>query len=181
MLVSKNTVGEEEYNNVYKRVNDTTGFWCENKLESMQGEIMWRYYIDSLLCFNRTKDRFITNILVPCQDKLCTQDEIKLLCGEKINGVWYFFSGNSTLAIPRENYQNDVHKPLSYIQLHQIALKEVYGGYLNDKGEINEAWFTNHFESIGWCSTCKTRDEFEKVHLKAVRDKWKYKTTSAPL
>ncbi len=40
--------------------------------------------------------------------------------------------------------------PLSYQQLHEIALKEVFGGYLKQDGNINEEWFTSHFESNGW-------------------------------
>jgi hypothetical protein len=115
-------------------------------------------------------------------------DDIQYLYGEKIDDKWYFFTG-PTLSVPRSMIKNhDVHKPLSFEQLHQIALKEIYSGYLTQKGEINEDWFTSHFEDAGWGKfeeqnasqdwwlkgrRFKTKKEFfEFCHLEKVRSNW---------
>lgn len=73
-----------------------------------------------------------------------------------------------------------VNKPLSYAQLHEIALKQVYSGYLNEKGEINEAWFKSEFEGLGWVNwddspekiKSYTRKDYEKFHLEKVANNW---------
>src|SRR5690606_35758371 len=72
--------------------------------------------------------------------------------GEKINEQWYFWRGGY-IVIPREIYSgHDPTQPLSYSQLHEQALKEVFGGYLTKDGQINEEWFEFHFEKDGWSS-----------------------------
>ena len=109
------------------------------------------------------------------------------LYGEKINGLWYFFRG-PYVVIPREMVKNQpLNKPLNYAQLHNIALKEVYGGYLTGDGDINEHWFTAKFESAGWGDfekqenyddilkgkRYKTSQEFfEQMHLFVIGNNW---------
>ena len=186
---SKEVISENGYKEIYNSMSDTLKKWCINKLPSVLGERMWGYYLDSLVCFNSQKNRLITSILVPCKDKKCVQDEIKFLFGEKIHGLWYLFRGPS-ITIPREMVSNHpIHQPLSYQQLHQIALKEVYGGYLTKNGEINEAWFTSYFEGPDWGdfndqkSSEKflnlngkrfnnKREFFEAIRLQSIKNNW---------
>jgi hypothetical protein len=63
----------------------------------------------------------------------------------------------------------------------------VYSGYLKRNGEINEEWFTSHFEDSGWGKfedqkafdyilkgrRFSTKKEFfEFMHLEKVRNNW---------
>jgi len=73
----------------------------------------------------------------------------------------------------------------------------VYGGYLNEKGEINEAWFTSLFEGPGWGdfenqeSSLKflnvtekftdKRNFFEAIHLQSVKNNWASRDTTKPI
>ena len=143
-------------------------------------------FIDSLLCFNTKGDRLISAKLMQ-QLNNDVADGIDFMYGEKINNKWYFFSG-AYITIPRNMLKDHpINKPLSYQQLHQIALKEVYGGYLKSNGEINEAWFTSQFEGPGWGDFnnqpsldfilkgkrfTNKKEFFEYAHLTVVKANW---------
>jgi len=112
---------------------------------------------------------------------ISNSDGIELFLGEQINNQWWFFKGGWYFIVPRQGFKDhDIHTPLSYQQLHQIALKEVYAGYLNRNGEINENWFTSKFESNGWVNwddtpekiKSYTRKDYEQFHLRKVRSNW---------
>lgn len=186
--VSKSLIGEKEYSKVYLAINDSINNWALNNLGYYQyfGKSK-KYFLDSLLCFNETKNRMIACIEMQQLLKEGVADDIDVLYGEKINNEWFFFTG-ANIFIPREMIKNhDIHTPLSYQQLHQIALKEVYGGYLKKDGEINEAWFTSHFEGPGWGvfedqpsqdwllkgkRFTNKKDFFEFLHLQKARSNW---------
>ena len=178
---SRRLMGTENYNVIYKSLNDSIENWCLNKLMTVEGPAKWRYKIDSLMAFNSTGDRFISCLLINCTEEGCTQDDIEFMYGEKINSIWYFFMGE-WVTLPREYYQKDIHTPLSFEKMHEIALKEVYRGYLIKKlfgsYEINDAWVNAHFEGVGWCTTCKTRADYEKVHLEKVKNNWYWRDTT---
>jgi len=181
---SLQTIGEKEYAAVYKSFSDTLYHWKLNKLYSSTDSSFSISYLDSLLCFNKTKNRMITCVLYRYvkPDQEGVSDEIDFFYGEKINEKWYFFGGSEHLIVPRDVFEgHDIHKPLSYIQLHQMALKEVYGGYLKGNGEINEEWFTARFENVGWCGKCKTTEDFQKAHLENVRVNWMRRDTTQPI
>ena len=180
--VSKNTVTISEYNRVYGLINDSISSWRDAKIEfyiEKKGET--ESIIDSLLCFNSEKNRLITAILTKTLLKDAVMDGITFLFGEKIDGQWCFFS-EAHIVLPREYYQKDIHTPLSFEKMHEIALKEVYGGYLIKKlfgsYEINDAWVNAHFEGVSWCDTCKTRADYEKVHLEKVKNNWYWRDTT---
>ncbi len=195
--ISKSLIGNEQYSNVYLKINDSIKTWSSNNLGYYKylGKSK-NYQIDSLLCFNKDKNRIITCVLMQQLSKEGVADDIDFLYGEKIKNEWYFFEG-ANIFVPREMVKDhDVSKPLSYQQLHQIALKEVYGGYLNSKGEINEEWFTRQFEGPGWGSfedqassdwflkgkRFKTRKEyFEFVHLEKAKSVWASRDTTKPI
>lgn len=145
--------GNEEYLRIYSSILDTLNNWKTNKLlgtsETCNTSI---FKIDSLQCYNTKKDRMISCILErECQDDI--SDGIKIFYGAKIKEQWYFFSG-AYITLPRNMYQKDEHIPLSFAKLHEIAMEEVFNGYLkkNKQGEweVNDNWFKNHFEGSAW-------------------------------
>src|SRR5690606_15530712 len=89
------------------------------------------------------------------------------------------------IVIPREFYQKDSNVPLPFQKLHEIALDNIFRGYLKkkDKGflgnifgktewEVNENWFKSHFEGPGWDRNCQTRECYEKLYLAKVQNNW---------
>ena len=179
--ISQNIVNKEQYFDVYNKLNDSLNTWSLNNLGYYQycGKSK-NCFIDSLLCFNTKGNRFVTGKLMQQLLKEGVADDIDFILGEKINNQWYFFSG-ANIFIPRSMVANQpLNKPLSYAQLHQIALKEVYGGYLNKDGTINEHWFISHFEGAGWVNwddtpekiKSYTRKDYEQFHLKVIRNNW---------
>lgn len=182
-------IKEEIYKIVYKKFCDTLSIWAKFEIFGSKDSIYSINYADSLLCFNSDKTRMVTCVLNKYVNKnqQSKADGINFFYGEKIEGQWYFFKG-PYVHIPREMIENHpVNKPLSYQQLHQIALKEVYSGYLKSDGSINEQWFTGHFEGPGWVNWDDTpekiakykRKDYEQFHLRKVKNNWNgYKNDS---
>ncbi|MBA2610816.1 MAG: hypothetical protein H0U95_02515 [Bacteroidetes bacterium] len=168
------------YYDVYNKMRDSLDLWVLNKIRRYEAAYTYNYDIDSLICFNTKVDRLISCIHIFGNQFNSTSDDLIWFYGEKINSNWYFFKG-ADLVLPRSLYQENVKIPLTYQQLHQIALKEVYGGYLKSNGEINEAWFTYHFENVGWCGTCKTTEDFQKSRLENVKTLWLQRDTTQPI
>ena len=176
---SVSIISISEYNSIYKKSCDSLLLWNQYDLESYWIRYNQLYKLDSLLCFNSKKNRFIGSIH-RYTNGTCPSDELLFILGEKINKQWYFFSGSTSIVLPRKLYQKNETTPLSYQQLHQIALKEVYGGYLNKDGTINEHWFISHFEGAGWVNwddtpekiKSYTRKDYEQFHLKVIRNNW---------
>lgn len=106
-------VGEREYYEVYKNANDSIENWFANNLFLLRCPITKHYQLDSLLCFNSKKDRFLSTVLLQTARKGSVQDYIIFYYGAKIKQKWYIFQGE-TLVLPREYYQDDIHKPLSW-------------------------------------------------------------------
>jgi hypothetical protein len=187
--------GYKAYNRVYNAINDSMGNWINNKLGYYQYfSVSIRYQIDSLLCFNIDKNKFVTAILQQQLLSTGTQDNIWFFYGVKIKGKWYFFDG-ATIVLPRENYQKDASKPLSFSKLHEIAMQEVFSGYLvrkkKDAGfwknlfapeyeyEVNESWFDYHFKtSWGYYKNDKfivpsTQKEWDSLYIEKALSVWK--------
>ncbi len=188
---TKEVVSTLEYNRIYNSIKDSLQLFQLSSLSSynfLNGGYWWN---DSLMCFNKNGSRLITSVLSSNSNfKEAIADGIQYFYGEKINNGWYFFKGG-LIVIPRNMLKDHpVNKPLNYQQLHQIALKEVYGGYLNADGSINEAWFTSHFEGPGWGNFdnqayslkylglkpnekfTDKRKFFEAIHLQSVKNNW---------
>lgn len=184
---STNAVGKNEYINIYNKLNDSINIWVLNKLKNSESECFYNFRIDSLLCFNNDTNRFISCRHLYVNIPEATSDDLQFIYGQKINYKWYFFKGPS-IVIPRSMIKNHpTNQPFSYNQLHQIALTEVYGGYLKGNGKINEDWFTEHFENAAYGDfnnqqasdwflkgkRFRTKKEyFEFVHLEKVRNNW---------
>ena len=150
----------------------------------MQKNSDWK--LDSLLCFNSQGNRFIT--VIAYQESKTVNNSLDILLGEKINKHWYFFTASTTIYLFSEYYGQKPKTALSFKKMHDVALKEVYGGYLNKDGTINEHWFISHFEGNGWGDfyhqdslsdwflkgrRFKTEKEYyESAHLDKVRNNW---------
>jgi hypothetical protein len=146
---SNDLISGTEYWKIYNQVNDSLNLWKNiNLIEYLN---LYPYKLDSILCFNKSCNKLVTCIAVGGNDKeMHTGDDIIFLYGAKIENKWYFFTG-ATIVLPREMYQNDETKPLSFEKLHEIALKEVFSGYLKKKKtwkfwkpveyEVNERFF----------------------------------------
>ena len=175
------------YNQALKSLTDSFGNWVTQKTNNVTAEITYKYQVDSLLCFNSAADRFITCRHLYVGVKESSSDDLQTVFGEKINNNWYYFKGSS-VSIPRSMVSgHPINTPLSYQQLHQIALKEIYSSYLKKNGEINENWFTSLFESPGWGTFnnqasmdfilkgkrfTNKKEFFEFCHLTVVKANW---------
>jgi hypothetical protein len=179
---SQANFGYNEYWKVYNNINDSINNWKDNNFG------LYKYFskgkglnhrVDSVLCFNENKDKFITTIFSQCIDD-CVSDEIWHFYGVRIKGRWYFFEG-PTLVLPREYYQEDIHTPLSFEKLKQIATAHIYSGYLK-KGigrqrKINDAFFRD-ITSGAWCTDCVTQEDWDKKYLSIIREKWTKRDTT---
>jgi hypothetical protein len=149
---------KKDYSQLYNQMIDTLENWLSHKLivdtvydDFTNEQIIWKYELDSFFCINTLKKRIIGALYQKGESKKkISMDDIHFFYGEKIDGKWYFWTG-ATIGIYRKIYPNhDQTKPLTYAQLHEQAIKEVFGGYLDKNGEINDEWFVFHFEGPGW-------------------------------
>jgi len=174
------TVSKIVYDSVYEIAEDTLKNWCANRLPAYVELWASRYKMDSLLCFNNTRDKFVTALLLPCMQSDCSQDDIRFFYGVKIKETWYFFDG-ATVVLPREMYEKDISKPLSFEKLHEIAMKEVFSGYLikDEKGNwvINDKFFDELNSILDFNKKdFKTESEWEDWFTKTiVKNNWNRK------
>ena len=166
MHVSEELLGKE-YWKVYNSAVDSIESWIDNGIGNFS---YWRslinYQLDSVLCVNREQNKVIMSILLPYIGEQGTAEQIEYFYGVKINNQWYFYGG-PTLVLPREFYQEDVHTPLSFAKLQQIATAHIYRGYLKQgkKGqwEINERFFDQIIPSKRTLEIYNLKDEEEYV------------------
>lgn len=186
-------VGISTYNQVLKQINDTVNSWKLNRLRDyIENKNESQYIVDSLLCFNTNGDRLVTCLIGKSLIKPDPTGGVTYLLGEKINNQWYFFKSGHYF-IPYESKKIKDGQPFGYEELHEIALKEVYGGYLKPQGEINESWFINLFEGSGWgdlknqeyndwCFNGKRyadlKEYYKAVHLCKVKANWASRDTA---
>ncbi len=197
---SYNHIDIKEYDFVSTLLNDTIARWTQNNLKFWEGErLNQSIEIDSLKVFNMDRSRFVTAILARnIKYKEVNADGITFLYGIKINNQWYFFTG-AHIVLPREMYQKDIHAPLSFAKLHEIAMKEVFSGYLIEKKtkkdmgwwkntfapeynysyEINDKWFDYHFKtSWGYYKNDKfitpsTQREWDSLYIDKALSVWR--------
>lgn len=150
---SESIITKYEYKNVYYLMNDSIRIWAKNNL------VPYRiatepFKIDSLLCFNKARNKVITALEYQYISELTDHDGIIFFYGLKIKDKWYFFNGAS-IHLPREYYQKDIHTPLSFEKLHEIAMNEVFNGYLKKK---DKGFWNNLFGKTDW----EINDDFFK-------------------
>jgi hypothetical protein len=124
--------------------------------------------VDSILCVNKSGNKLITSILLKQLLKDGVQDDIEYFYGVKVQGEWYFFA-DATLVLPREYYQKDIHTPLSFEKLRQIATWNIYRSYFkkNKQGEweVNERFFERIIPQDGTKEIYGIRSDEEYVKL----------------
>jgi hypothetical protein len=174
---SQSIIGEKEYFKIYNLLNDSIKCWINNQLnyfEYYNQEREW--LLDSVLCINLERNKLITSVLKRSISNESTGDFIDYFYGTKIADTWYFFMGPH-LVLPREYYQKDIHTPLSFEKLKQIATMNIYRGYLikniNDKWEINDRFFSD-LTSGAWSSNWRTntQEQWDSIYISIVNKKW---------
>ena len=179
--ISQAIVGENEYWNVYNQLNDSIRNWRNHTLRWYdEDSTLVQFNVDSLFCFNKQGNKMITTRLGIGFSKNDVMDAIIYYYGVKIKEQWYFFSA-ATMYVPREFYQEDIHTPLSFEKLKQIATSNIYRGYLKKgrKGqwEINERFFQD-LTSVAWCADCITQEQWDSAYMKQIHENWSKRDTT---
>lgn len=120
----------------------------------------WRF--DDWIFLNKKKDRAIFLLLIrDTYNRDGVQDNVIYFLGEIMKGKWFFFDG-ANLTLPRQYYSQNIHEPLPFEKLSEIARKEILNGYYykpwpwSSNYEINE----EYFESIGNYGTEQQKWDF---------------------
>jgi hypothetical protein len=175
---SQNIVGKDDYWNVYNKMVDSVNLWIKEDLGNYEHfNRIGDFCIDSVFSVNKKGNKLIAIIINRSLISGSTLDYLDYQYGVKIDNNWFFFKG-PRLVLPREYYQEDIHIPLSFEKLKQIAAKEIYQSYLikNSNGEwgINDAFF-NDLTSGAWCSNCSTQIQWDSAYMNQVYLNWSRK------
>ena len=182
LSISLQSIGQDNYWHIYNMANDSIIDWSKNELG------LWKYYgnltdyqLDSVFCINKTGDKIIFSILRRNLHNDAVGDGISYFYGVKIRNTWYFFEG-AYMVLQREFYQEDIHTPLSFEKLKQIATSNIYRGYLkkgkNGEWEINDDFFDGisnkniSTSGYGGCIECQTEEEY---YMYLVKKNWQKK------
>ncbi len=182
MQVSKRSISERTYYQVYGRANDSVATWIEHSLQSYLYEKSNNWSIDSLLCFNSQMDKSIMALLNQDLYPTSKNDGINVFYGVKIRDKWYFFKG-PFIVLFRENYQKDIHTPLPIAKLHEIAMDNIFKGYLkknkqSGEWEINDGFFARFYERDAYNYPFTTQEAWEESWLKLMRENWEKRDTT---
>lgn len=165
---SKSYIGKVEYENILKSAEDTVDSWLlrnSSKLKYVRKNTNRK--IDDMVCINKTKDKAILFELN--NTKTSPLDDVILVYGVNIKGIWYFFYGPTfTFA----KYDESNFKILS-----EYAFEKVYKGYLfrnqNGELEINNNFFSD-FTSIAWKSKTGVRpwdkESWDQLYLDLIEE-----------
>ncbi|MTK54372.1 hypothetical protein [Paludibacter sp.] len=184
---------------IWQLANDSIKSWKKSNLQS------WKYdpskgenVLDTTVCVNNNGNKAVMAILSHDFSPNAKLEAIGFFYGFKIKEEWYFFTG-ATCYLPRKNYTKDIHTPLSFAELHEIAMKEVFSGYLVEKKtkkdmgwwknifapeysysyEINDKWFDDHFKtSWGYYKNDKfitpsTQREWDSLYIDKALSVWR--------
>ena len=169
MKNSKAAIGNE-YQLVFNSALDSLTNWKTRDLNKYSF-LQYPYKLDSLLCFNIEKNKTIGALLISDSiNNNNTGDAIKYFYGIKIKEKWWFFSGE-TIVLPREAYQKDIHNPLSFSKLHEIAMDEIFNAYLTKDGEINDNFFST-FKRGPYNTGLKDKETLDFEYLSYCKGIW---------
>lgn len=113
----------------------------------MQRFSNWK--LNNLLCFNKKKEKCVMAIMN--QDSKLLSNSLNIFYGVKIKNKWYFFYGPTIYPDPYNE-----HGVFSFEKLHEIAMKEVFSGYLKKK---DRGFWNNMFGKTEW----EINDDFFKA------------------
>jgi len=182
-------IGKNEYWRIWNMAGDSIKNWKQNNLRGWAGDTTkGEGKQDSVFCINSQLNKIIMARLARELTSEGKLDAIVFFYGVKIKEEWYFFGG-PTAYIPRD--EDSLNSPTSFTKLHEIAMQEVFSGYLKKKDlgfwrnvfgkteyEVNEAWFASHFEGPGWDRNCRNVECYEKLYLAKVRNNWAHRDTT---
>lgn len=172
---SVSIVGVKEYYTVHNNMKDSIDSWGKNGLN------YYKYFgnslnceVDSLICFNEKKDKAIAAILLQDYDENGSQDDIWYFYGAKVNGEWLFFDGGDITLI-RKRYQRDIHKPIPFDKMKDLAMKYIYSSYLkkneNHEWVVNDRFFQD-LTSVAWGPASNTPEQWDSTYLAIIRRNW---------
>jgi hypothetical protein len=171
---SISVIGENDYLKIYNNANDSIKSWVDNNLSAYSILHIFKWKLDSLICFNRTLDKCIIALPVQCTWNDCESDELKYFYGAKVNNEWLFFRGGSFVLI-RKGYQHDIHKPIPFEKMKDLAMKYIYSGYLkkneNHEWVVNERFFQD-LTSVAWGPASNTPEQWDSTYLAIIRRNW---------
>jgi hypothetical protein len=177
---SENLIGEDKYLEIGKDVSDSIMNWIDNELSAYVALKLYPHKLDSIMCFNKSKNKFITAILFQCSIPECRQENIWYFYGIKIADKWYFYAG-PTMVIPRD--PKNLTTPTSFTKLHEIAMDNIFKGYLKKnketgEWEINEDFFARFYERDAYNFPFTTQEAWEESWLKLMRENWHKRDTT---
>lgn len=183
--ISTKIVGIEQYNSIYQNANDSINIWVKNRLSGYSKQYINDWQLDSLICFNQAANKCIICILTKTTFFTnSSADGLDYFYGIKMKNKWYFCRG-SFIVLPREMYQENTNTPLSFEKLHEIAMKQVYSGYLKPKGflglggyEINDDFFREIQDRDAYNYPFTTQKSWEESWLKLMRENWSKRDTT---
>lgn len=169
--MSKSITGETSYNRIFNCIEDSLDNWkSKNVSVSYNNKNNFKLLFDSLICLNSEGDKFLVGLHMYTLLNDGSSDGLIFFNGIKIENNWYLLRGPS-VVIPREMFKNHpINQPLSYQQLHEMALKNVYKGYLKADGSINDAMINHYFPKNE--NDFKTRKEYERYYLALSKNIW---------
>ena len=94
---SESQISPQDYNCIWNAAKDSIRLWANKRLQAytIYGDHKW--YLDSLLCFNKERDRCIMALSYQ-DDPESPSDGMDYFHGAKIKGKWYFFFGGGILS-----------------------------------------------------------------------------------
>ena len=141
------------YKDLHQDIYDTINMWKRDSLKSVEF-IFSRpsYFIDSVIIFNKEKNRLYANLIFIDNNVNSIFDLINDLGGAKINNKWYFFRGSQN-AIDRATYQDSIYSPLTFNELSYLARKNLSGAFTKDgngDNKVRETFFDFMDDLNGW-------------------------------
>ena len=182
LAISQSILGKETSFAIFQMANDSISNWTKYELGLWKylGKVLY-YQLDSVFCVNKEANKIVFSILKCDKRDDAIMDVISHFYGVKIRNTWYFFDGPD-LVLPREYYQKDIHMPLSFEKLKQIATSNIYRYYLkknkNGEWEINDEFFDRisnkniSTSGYGGCIECQTEEEY---YMYLVKKNWQKK------
>jgi len=178
--ISTSKLGEQRYKQILQMANDSISSWKSNNLGGWRGDPKsGEALLDTIFCINNGLNKVVMANLgrvFPIDAKL---DAIGFFYGVKIKEEWYFFGG-PTAYIPRD--EDSLNSPTSFTKLHEIAMDNIFSGYLKKnketgEWEINDAFFAA-LTGNGGCADCKTQAQWDSTYLATVRENWNHRDTT---